>query len=77
MQISLECNCCTSRVTYSTLQKLAHMKQGYLKKQGGSEGGRKNWRKRYFVLTDQSLAYYEDLKAFEVRPLYPFGLTMH
>ena len=34
-------------------------KQGYLMKQGGGEGGTKNWKRRFFVLTDD-LAYYEN-----------------
>ena len=29
---------------------MAPTKEGYLNKQGGGEGGHKNWKKRYFVL---------------------------
>lgn len=52
-------------------QKLAHLKHGYLKKQGGSEGGRKSWKKRYFVLTDEAIEYYDTVKSYEnhVKPL--------
>lgn len=42
-------------------------RQGYLKKQGGNDGGRKNWTKRFFVCTSESLSYYKDSKAFEDR----------
>jgi hypothetical protein len=38
-----------------------------LKKQGGNDGGRKNWTKRFFVCTPESLSYYKDSKAFEDR----------
>ena len=37
----------------------AVIKQGLLEKQGGGAGGHKNWKDRYFVLTDH-LYYYEN-----------------
>jgi hypothetical protein len=48
---------------------LAFSKQGYLTKQGGSEGGRKSWKERYFVLNPDktpALSYYRDMKDFLV-----------
>lgn len=33
------------------------VKTGVLYKQGGTDGGHKNWKQRFFVLTDH-LAYY-------------------
>eukprot|EP01122_Echinamoeba_exundans_P000300 TRINITY_DN10274_c0_g1_i1.p1 TRINITY_DN10274_c0_g1~~TRINITY_DN10274_c0_g1_i1.p1 ORF type:complete len:684 (+),score=171.91 TRINITY_DN10274_c0_g1_i1:66-2117(+) len=58
------------KCVYSPLEeldnlKLAHLKHGYLKKQGGSEGGRKSWKKRYFVLTDEAIEYYDVVKSYE------------
>lgn len=50
------------------------MKHGYLKKQGGSEGGRKSWKKRYFVLTDESIEYYDVAKSFEIHNK-PLGIV--
>lgn len=38
-------------------------KQGLLNKQGGTDGGTKNWKWRYFVLSDH-LAYYPNQAAF-------------
>jgi len=35
-------------------------KQGYLKKQGGFKGGTKSWKKRWFVLNNETLSYYKD-----------------
>jgi len=32
--------------------------EGWLEKRGGSKGGRRNWQKRYFVLTDEMVAYF-------------------
>lgn len=40
------------------------LKAGVLSKLGGGGGGRKNWKKRYFVLTDH-LAYYESEAAYK------------
>ena len=40
------------------------LKSGVLKKLGGGDGGHKNWKDRYFVLTDH-LAYYKDWEAFQ------------
>ena len=39
------------------------LKEGDLMKLGGGEGGRANWRKRYFVLGDD-LSYYESKDAY-------------
>ncbi len=38
------------------------VKSGYLTKQGGARGGRKNWKKRYFVLKEDCLFYYSEDK---------------
>ena len=35
-------------------------KSGYLTKQGGARGGRKNWKKRFFVLKEDCLFYYSE-----------------
>ncbi|KAJ6249480.1 lissencephaly-1 [Anaeramoeba flamelloides] len=37
-------------------------KEGLLIKQGGGKGGRKNWKKRWFVLGTQKLSYYRPSK---------------
>jgi hypothetical protein len=45
---------------------------GYLRKQGGGTSvmGRKNWKKRFFVLEGASLSYYEDEETrMEKKPL--------
>lgn len=46
-------------------QRVMFLKKGYLKKQGGSDGGRRNWRKRYFVCSERTIAYFKDEKAYE------------
>jgi hypothetical protein len=38
------------------------LKQGELKKLGGSRGGWKTWQSRWFVLRDTGMAYYESEK---------------
>lgn len=38
--------------------------QGQLKKEGGSLGGRTNWKNRWFVLYEDRFVYYENQKAF-------------
>ena len=38
--------------------------KGYLQKLGGAEGGRQNWKKRFFVL-DKDLAYYDSEAQYE------------
>lgn len=35
------------------------LRQGYLEKKGGGEGGRRSWKKRWFVLTDTKLFYFK------------------
>jgi hypothetical protein len=44
-----------------------------LKKLGGGDGGHKNWKDRYFVLTDH-LAYYRDWDSFQ-RKDKPLGIV--
>ena len=39
--------------------------QGELMKLGGGHGGTKNWKNRFFVLTEDNLAYYESEKSFK------------
>jgi len=41
-------------------QKNMVKRKGWLKKQGGSKGGNKAWKKRFFDLDDNILAYYID-----------------
>lgn len=56
-----------SPIFFMESQRGLFTRQGYLKKQGGNDGGRKNWTKRFFVCTPESLSYYKDSKAFEDR----------
>jgi serine/threonine protein kinase len=56
-----------SPIFFLESQRGLFTRQGYLKKQGGNDGGRKNWTKRFFVCTTESLSYYKDSKAFEDR----------
>jgi len=56
-----------SPIFFLESQRSLFTRQGYLKKQGGNDGGRKNWTKRFFVCTSESLSYYKDSKAFEDR----------
>lgn len=35
------------------------VKSGYLQKLGGGDGGRQNWKKRFFVYKTKTLEYYE------------------
>ena len=35
------------------------LKSGVLEKLGGGEGGRQNWKKRFFVYKTKTLEYYE------------------
>eukprot|EP00003_Mantamonas_plastica_P007711 TRINITY_DN1655_c2_g3_i1.p1 TRINITY_DN1655_c2_g3~~TRINITY_DN1655_c2_g3_i1.p1 ORF type:complete len:530 (+),score=191.29 TRINITY_DN1655_c2_g3_i1:36-1625(+) len=44
---------------------------GQMSKRGGSRGGRKNWKKRHFDLSDQVLSYYKNKKdcVNKVKPL--------
>ena len=43
-----------------------------LDKQGGGAGGHKNWKARYFVLSDH-LYYYNDQAHFAKEPKNPLG----
>ena len=36
------------------------VKKGYLQKLGGGDGGRQNWKKRFFVYKTKTLEYYEN-----------------
>ena len=56
-----------SPIFFMESQRGLFTRQGYLKKQGGNDGGRKNWTKRFFVCTAEGLSYYKDSKAFEDR----------
>jgi serine/threonine protein kinase len=37
-------------------------KEGFLLKKGGCKGGRKNWKRRYFVIKERCLFYYKESK---------------
>lgn len=52
-------------------------REGTLTKQGGSRGGRKNWKTRYFVLRQDGLFYYKDVKAYRngKKPKGYFGFS--
>lgn len=47
-------------------------KEGVLSKQGGGAGGTKNWKDRYFVLTDH-LYYYGSKAEYAADPQNPLG----
>jgi hypothetical protein len=47
-------------------------KEGILSKLGGGAGGSKNWRDRYFVLTDH-LYYYDSKQEYSQNPQNPLG----
>ena len=47
-------------------------KEGVLSKQGGGAGGTKNWKDRYFVLTDH-LYYYGSKAEYVADPQNPLG----
>lgn len=42
---------------------MATVHSGWLEKQGGAKGGRKNWKKRWFVIKQGCLYYYRDQQA--------------
>lgn len=46
-------------VTMDSIKQPEILKQGVLGKQGGGAGGHKNWKDRYFVLSDH-LYYYNN-----------------
>lgn len=46
------------------------LKTGLLKKLGGASGGHKNWKDRFFVLSNH-LAYYPSEKEYETEPTKP------
>lgn len=56
-----------SPIFFLESQRALFLRQGYLKKQGGNDGGRKNWTKRFFVCSAEGMSYYKDAKAFEDR----------
>ena len=45
------------------------VKKGTLEKLGGGEGGRQNWKTRYFVYKTKALEYYES-ESVSVHPLW-------
>lgn len=51
--------------------------EGFLfkKGRGDSSFGRRNWKRRWFVLEDQLLTYYEDLDLTTGVPLSQKGMT--
>lgn len=51
------------------------IKTGLLKKLGGGGGGHKNWKDRYFVLSNH-LAYYPSEKDYEREPEKPLGTVL-
>jgi len=48
-------------------------KQGFLTKQGGSNGGLKNWKRRWFVFASNRVAYYESPTHYQTQPERPLG----
>jgi len=44
-------------------QIAAILREGWLLKRGGSHGGKKNWKRRYFFLTPSGLYYFEDAQS--------------
>ena len=40
------------------------LQQGYLQKLGGADGGRQNWKKRFFVL-QEDLLYFDSQSQYE------------
>jgi len=48
------------------------VKQGVLGKLGGGAGGHKNWKDRYFVLSDH-LYYFASKEAYSKEPKAPLG----
>lgn len=51
------------------------IKTGVLKKLGGGGGGHKNWKDRFFVLSNH-LAYYPTEKEYQETPDKPLGIVM-
>ncbi len=51
------------------------LKTGTLKKLGGSSGGHKNWKDRFFVLSNH-IVYYPTEKEFELTPEKPLGTVL-
>ncbi len=51
--------------------------EGYLNKKGRGDSsfGRRNWKKRWFILENQTLTYYEDLDLESGIPFTQKGLT--
>ncbi len=47
------------------------VKSGYLDKQGGARGGRKSWKKRYFVLKEDCLYYYDSAEKMTLLGVMP------
>lgn len=57
-----------SPIDFLETYKNTFKKSGYLTKQGGGEGGRKNWKKRWFVLSEDRLEYFKSESELD-RPL--------
>ena len=58
--------------TMESIREPEIIKQGMLGKLGGGAGGHKNWKDRYFVLSDH-LYYYNTQAAFQKEPKNPLG----
>lgn len=54
-----------SPIHFMEEQRVMFLKKGYLKKQGGSDGGRKNWRKRFFICSERTISYFKNERAYD------------
>jgi hypothetical protein len=60
------CSLSTASPKMESIKQPEILKQGVLGKQGGGAGGHKNWKDRYFVLSDH-LYYYTNQQVSSIR----------